>query len=182
MNDTTASQDDRETRLANVLQELLETSSTADTVNWEAVIRQHPDLETELRELWATAQVADVFGQAAGDPLPERADVDEESSILSVLRRSAAQGGDAPVRVGDYELLEEIGRGGMGVVFRARQVSLGRIVALKMILRGELATEEELSRFRAEAEASARLEHPHIVPVYEVGGTRRTAVLQHAFY
>jgi predicted Ser/Thr protein kinase len=152
-----ASFSDHEQRLATLLAELTDRAQQGQAVNLEQVCRDHPDFAADLRELWGAVLVA----QAAGSASVHQTLAHTGDSSLSLLA--------LPCRFGDYELLEELGRGGMGVVYRARQVSLQREVAIKMILRGSLASRADLDRFRVEAEAAAKLDHPGIVPVYEVG-------------
>jgi len=152
----------RDAVLAALLERLIDDSRHGRSPDLEAMIAKHPDLVDELRSLWATAMVAEEFGSMADDA---------ELAGEPTAARAAGQRNSVPLpeRIGDYEVVEEIGRGGMGVVFKARQFSLDRVVALKMILQGHTASETDVARFRAEAESAARINHPHIVPVYEVG-------------
>ena len=142
-----------EAALAEAFDELM-AGDANDMAHFEQVAAKYPDVADELRALWFTAQIAD---EAASQ-------TDEASSESNGPRPLKL-----PERIGDYELKEELGRGGMGAVIRAQQSSLDRTVALKVILRGPFASDEDMIRLRNEAEAAARLNHPNIVDVYEVG-------------
>lgn len=149
---------DREQRLANVLADVTDSVCRGEVIDFDAVCLQHPDLADELRNLWGALLVTDTAGAVLDEGVLDSEDTQGRWRSLEL-----------PTTIGDYELIEEIGRGGMGVVFRARQLSLDREVAVKMILRGRLASDADLDRFLAEATAMARLEHANIVPVYDVG-------------
>jgi WD40 repeat protein/tetratricopeptide (TPR) repeat protein len=127
----------------------LEAGQSPDRQEW---LRRYPQLAEELQ---AYFQNLDLFEKAAGPPTA-RFHVAEPESAL-------------PRSFGEYELLEKLAEGGMGIVWKARQLRLNRLVALKMIRAGQFASSGELRRFQLEAENAAHLEHPHIVPLYEVG-------------
>lgn len=141
-----------EERLERVLAEYLRQMEQGAEADQQALLAAHPDLANDLREFFAN--------QA------------RMQHLMGARPAQAPHNGAAPAKLryfGDYEILEEIAHGGMGVVYKARQTTLNRIVAVKMILAGQLANESDVKRFQAEAEAAANLHHPGVVGIYEVG-------------
>ncbi|MBA4064586.1 MAG: serine/threonine protein kinase [Isosphaera sp.] len=153
--------DDRDARLAAALETLDADARAGRPADVDAAARAHPDLAAELRELWAVAQFAHLARRPPALPLTV--------SYAGDAATTTTTAPPPPRAFGDFELIEELGRGGMGVVYKARQRSLDRVVALKMVREAHLATDADRARFRTEAESAARLEHPNIVTVYEVG-------------
>ena len=155
-----------EQRLEKVLEAWYRAVEAGRRPEDEELIRLHPDLADELRSFLADKQVFEAAAAPLTPPRPKPAD----PNAVTLGQQDTSLTAPARMRyVGDYELLEEIGRGGMGVIYRARQVSLNRTVAVKMILTGQLPSELDLQRFRLEAEAAASLDHANILPLYEVG-------------
>lgn len=164
---------DAEERLAALLEDLTTGPVDQAHVRLEKLCLQNTDLAGQLRELFATVSVTDAV--AMESTIIMRDDRGEELAVEQQGIRPFIGDGfvpgvsSLPAQFGEYELLEEIGRGGMGIVYRAIQKSLQRVVAVKMLLRRDLASQADLTRFRSEAEAAAQLDHPGIVSIFEVG-------------
>ncbi len=142
----------RQEKLGQILAEHLQLVEKGVPHDREELVASHPDLADDLRAFFRNRDLMD------------RA---EAPTVVGPAGGTVA--GETIHYFGDYEVLAEIARGGMGVVYKARQVSLNRTVALKMILAGQLAGDDSIERFQREAEAAANLDHPNIVPIYEVG-------------
>lgn len=149
--------DEQRQRLIDVLDGYLRSLESGMPPNEEQLIEQHPDLaeplQAYLRNLLELHDAAAAFGRDMPQP-------------------SAAAADDDGKRLGDFVLLGELGRGGMGVVYEARQISLSRRVALKVLPFAAVLDAQQIARFKNEAQAAAQLHHPSIVPVYAVGSER----------
>jgi WD40 repeat protein/tRNA A-37 threonylcarbamoyl transferase component Bud32 len=152
----------RQTPLEEVLAEYMERLDRGEVVDRGRLLAEHPHLAGELQSYFADSDAVALLwrGEETAPPGPVGPAANDNGH--------AAEGAGGRY-VGDYELLEEIARGGMGVVYKARQKGLNRIVALKMIRADRLGSAADVERFRSEADAAARLDHAHIVPIYEVG-------------
>ena len=162
---------DADERLAGVIARLTDQLKVGGRPDLAAAAAEHPDLAAELRELWAVAQFAQLAQGLILGGTPPSSGVHSDGLHPSpdYPPDAAETVVDLPRDFGDYTLLEELGRGGMGVVYKARQKSLNRVVAVKMVREAHLSTPADRARFQFEAEAAARLHHPNIVTVYEVG-------------
>jgi WD40 repeat protein len=188
------SEADRESRLNEVIAAYLEDREAGRLPDRSALLARYPDLAGELAAFFANQEHLDRMTAPLRDQYSPGADAHDDPSDRTPpvvpFRRALpvawsgvagdpgppAHESDTPPRpaerigyFGDYELIEIVAEGGMGVVYKARQVSLDRVLALKMIRAGRFATPDDLQRFRLEAEAAAQLDHPNIVPIYEVG-------------
>ncbi|MGF1583080.1 MAG: serine/threonine protein kinase [Gemmataceae bacterium] len=129
--------------------------------NNRSALNAHPDL-AELLDCLESLEGLVADPKLNEEPTIDHTKSDDSNRESSVLTQPGTQ-------IDKYELIKEIGRGGMGVVFLAKHVELGRVVALKMISASHIASTEQVKRFRNEAKAAANLEHPHIVTIYDVG-------------
>jgi|GEM_PF-4400915 len=186
----------REDRLNQVLAAYVSARDAGRPLDRRALLNEHPDLAGDLASFFAdyddvdqiaggARQAIDAAFDHAAETLPPSGAAEGRCALAEPtpgvdgssaadagptqsadLRRSAA----GPARsFGDFDLVEEIARGGMGVVYKARQRSLNRTVAVKMVLAGQFARPDDVLRFRVEAEAAAQLQHPGIVAIHQVG-------------
>jgi serine/threonine protein kinase len=165
----TASPNFHEQELDEVLGSYLEALDAGKASSRAALLANHPALATELSGFFSDQDEVHRWTAPVRDTLRP---ADAETTVDAAAGAKRDDTAVPKVKLGtfgDYELLQEIGRGGMSVVYKARQLSLNRLVAVKMIRADRLSTEADLRRFHHEAETVAKLDHPGTVPIYEVG-------------
>jgi len=154
----------RQGLLEEVLEEYMRRLDRGEVVDRDQFLAQHSELAEELRSYFAGT---DEVERLQRRPMRETSALSPTGDLpqtpASLLGSAEAR------RIGEYELLEQIGYGGMGIIYKARQLRLQRFVAVKMIRPDRLASAADVLRFRSEAETVASLEHPNIAPIYEVG-------------
>ncbi|WP_182867452.1 serine/threonine-protein kinase [Stieleria mannarensis] len=156
---------DREEAFDRIVHEYYRSIENGESIPRQVFIDRHQEFEQELHSFFADL---DQFDQAVEDREVTSDDA-IDATQATPLKRSPLDP-RVPIRyIGEYRVLSEVARGGMGIVFKARQESLRRTVALKMILSGRLATDAQVERFYREARSAAGLKHPHIVSVHEIG-------------
>lgn len=172
----------REEQLDQVLAEYIRRVDAGEHVDREHFLHAHPELADDLDALLATAdRVEQMAGPVVGceqadvepgQEVEHATDPDLHETVTHAPKPASSSHAPAerlPRQCGDYELLDVVGRGGMGVVYKARQVNLNRLVAVKMILEGRLASQSDVQRFQIEAQAAGRLSHPNLVTIHEIG-------------
>ena len=176
MPETSESRSDREKRVDDAIAEFFEARENDRPLDRHIFLARYPDLADDLSSFLADQASFPMAAEVAVPSFDETATLPPLSPALAPTLSPSDASDDmaAPLRgkishFGDYELLEEIGRGGMGVVYKARQIKANRVVALKMILSGAHASQRDLERFRIEGQSVARLQHPNIVQVFDVG-------------
>lgn len=155
VNSTDSASGHRNEGLESIIAAYINACDAGDHPDQNAILERHHEYAEELREFFVQRDRMNLLTEPIRD-------------FVNDLFQTIGPGQQISY-VGNYELLEEIARGGMGAVYKARQKNLGRIVAVKMILAGRFANEEGVKRFQIEAEAAANLQHPNIVPIHEVG-------------
>ena len=146
---------DQQERLTQVLDQFLRQLEAGEHPNPDELAGRHPDLAEHLRKYIGSLRSLQKAAGGIGMPIDFAIPSDGE-------------------RLGDFRLIREIGRGGMAVVYEASQISIGRLVALKVLPQAAMLDTKQIARFRNEAQALGQIEHPHIVPIYSVGQDRGT--------
>src|SRR5882724_1482975 len=149
-----------ESSFGRLVDDVISRMQAGEAIDWSAMERDHPDHATGLRAVRPALGVVAELSRSG------------ERALSGVAADADAADGLATGVVGDYRIVREVGRGGMGIVYEAEQVSLGRRVALKVLPFAATMDHKQIQRFKNEAQAAANLHHTNIVPVYAVGTER----------